>query len=373
MTLSKKIIDKLISDRSFYFMFLPTAFFVFAVAFLLLLYPQAAFDGVREGIDTCLSTVIPSLFPFLFISDVSYELGIFALLSSKTEKLMYSLFRLPSAAFPIIVMSLIGGFPVGATLVGKALDSNSVTRTQAQRMLLFCINPGPAFVVLTVGCLLLSSAQIGWIIYASITFSSLLTGVLSRFLFENENFVAKAKPLKISTEPGRLAKTLNHSTKNMVNICAWIVIFSCMGKLAENLPLGRGVLICFRLVSEVTGGAITAAEHFALPVVAAVISFSGICVHFQIMPFLIKAKLKYKYFLSVRILCAALSCVITYILLELFPQYSDAVSLIQKSENVSLGASPAASVFFMFMSGLLIIGDNYIVGRKSIKNTDHNK
>ncbi len=368
MTLCKKICNKLIADKSFYFIFLPAAFFLFIVAFLLLMYPQAAFNGVTKGIDICLETVIPSLFPFLVISAVTYDLGIFSFFSSKAERLMRFIFNLPSVAFPVILMSLLGGFPVGATLIEKSYDSGLISRTQAQRMLLFCVNPGPAFVVSTIGYAVIGSAQTGWIIYISVTLSSLIIGILSRFLFEENEDVPLNCSEKTIITTSVLSKTLNNVSKNMLNICVWVVVFSCLGSLAEILPVKRGALISFRMISEVTSGAITACENFTVPVVAAVISFAGLCVHFQIMPCIIKVRLKYKYFISVRILGAALSCVLTLLLLEVFPQYSQVFSMGAKPDSVSHHVSPFFSAFLLLMCGLFIIGDNYIISRKTLKS-----
>jgi len=370
MTLYRKIRNRLIADKAFYFIFIPISFFLFVLAFLLLLYPQAAIHGVGDGIDTCLEAVIPALFPFLVISGIAYDFGVFDYISSKFEKLMMFLFSLPSVAFPIIAMSMLGGFPVGATLIAKAFDSCRLSRQQAQRMLMFCVNPGPAFVVSAVGYSVIGSVQAGWIIYAATTASSLAIGILSRFLAENDEFIPfESKNKHQNTMSDILSETISNSTKNMMNICVWVVIFSCLGKLFEMLPVSTGSLAFFRMISEVTNGAMTASEHFPLPVVAAVISFSGLCVHFQIMPCLIKVRLKYKYFLSVRILSAAISCVFTLLLVELFPQYSQVISMGTKPQSTSMRTSPLICVCLMLMCGLFIVGDNYILNRKAVKSS----
>lgn len=368
MILLQKIHNKLISEKIFYFTFLPASFFLFVVAFLLLLYPQSAVSGVKEGISTCLEAVVPSLFPFLVVSGIAYDFGVFDYLSAKTKKIMSFLFALPSVAFPIITMSMLGGFPVGATLIEKAYDSGRLSRSQAQRMLMFCVNPGPAFVVMAIGYTVLGSEKAGWLIYSAVTVSSLIIGILSRFLAEKDEFCyCSCKKQSYKSMSGVLTETINNSTKNMMNICVWVIIFSCLGKLIEMLPINNGTLYFLKMISEVTNGAITASEHFNLPVIAAVISFSGLCVHFQIMPCLIKVGLKYKYFLSVRILSSALSCGFALLFTELFPQYSQVVSIGTKPHIASLQTSPFVCVCLMVMCGLFVIGEDYIFNKKSLK------
>lgn len=368
MTLKDNILKKFRTNKMFFLVFLPATVFFFAVGFMLLAYPQAAGDGVKEGIAVCLDTVIPSLFPFLLVTSVSYDVGIFDFLSRKADKITSFLFALPGAAFPIILMSLLGGFPVGAILSEKAFEKGQLSGVQAKRLLMFCVNPGPAFAVSAVGYSILGSKEAGLIIYLSIAVSSVLTGVLVRFFDSDDRLVLPEKrETRKADLPHILSDSVTNCVRNMLNICVWVVIFSCLGKLAEILPLSEGALVFFKMTSEVTNGVITASKYFMLPVITAVISFAGFCVHFQLMPYLVKLKLKYKYFLSVRILSAALSCCLSFLFLKLFPQYCDVVSLGTKPVSAKFEGSFPVCVWLMLMCGLFIIGDNYVLKRKSKK------
>ena len=158
----------------------------------------------------------------------------------------------------------------------------------------------------------------------------------------------------------------------MLNICAWIIVFSCINGLSEGLLKNDTFLLFFKMISEVTNGAITACENFSLPIISAVISFAGFCVHFQIMPCIVKLRMKYKYFLAVRALSAALSCALTFLLMRLFPQYSAVVALGEKPQLTSFNVSFPVCVWLMFMCGLFIIGDNYILEKKTGKTKSQN-
>ncbi len=367
MKLYESIYNKLNSNKIFCFIFLPISFSLFSLAFMLLAYPKAASKGVTDGINICLETVIPSLFPFLLLSGIAYDCGIFDLITRRCEKITTLLFALPSVALPIIIMSFLGGFPVGALLTEKAYERGRLSRLQAERMMLFCVNPGPAFVVSTVGYSMIGSEEAGLILYAGITAASLIIGVLSRFLAENDTAALYVgDQCKPTLKPDFiLSETVSSCTKNMLNICVWVIIFSCMEELTEIIVTNKNALIFLKMIAEVTNGAIAASEHFSLPVIAAVISFAGLCVHLQIMPCLTKIKLRYKYFLCVRILTASLSCVLTLLLLELFPQYTQVVSMGVKPEAAAVKSSFPTCVWLMLMCGLFVIGDNYIIHRKS--------
>ena len=104
----------------------------------ILIAPQAASQGVRDGLTLCGQVVIPSLFPFLALSSFLVQSGLAQRAGHLLEPITKLLFRLPGAAGSAILMSLIGGYPVGARMTVQLLDAALITQKQAQRMLFFC-------------------------------------------------------------------------------------------------------------------------------------------------------------------------------------------------------------------------------------------
>lgn len=365
MSAVNSAVYKLKENKSFYLVFVPTVTLVFVFAFLMLIYPQVAADGVKKGISLCLETVIPALFPFMFAVTLIYDIGIFNIFIQCADGLMYRLFRLPGVALPIMLMSFLGGFPVGAILIEKAFEDGELTSARAQRMLMFCVNPGPAFTVSVIGVGIIGSAKAGAVIYISVTLSSLIVAFLSRFIdTEPVSLNVKRKNSALLCNASVLSGVIGKATKSMANICVSILVFSCIDSLTEILFSSEGLSIYFGMLSEVTNGVITASEHFSLPVVAAVVSFSGLCVHFQVLPVILKLKLKYRLFFAIRVLTAALSCMLSFAMLQIFPQYDSVISLGIKPQNASLEVPFPVCVWLMVMCGLFLIGDNYILSKK---------
>lgn len=362
------IIREFRKNKTLYTFYLPVTVVLFILSFLLLGYPQAAADGVKSGLRLCLETVVPSLFPFLLVSTVAFETGVFNSLPLKAERLTRLLFALPSVSLPIIAMSLVGGYPVGAGLIEKAFERGELTASEAGRLMMFCVNPGPAFAVSAVGSAALGSRRAGLILYIGAVLASLIIGLLSRF-FAGSDSVTKyaAEKSTVCRSTYALTDAINSSTRAMLNICIWVIIFSCLGSLAVKLGIKGGFLLFFKMVSEVTGGAITAGEHFSLPVIAAVISFGGFCVHFQILPVIFRLRIRYSRFLAVRILSAAISCALVYLFINIFPDYVSVISLGTKPHTASAQVSFPVCVWLMIMCGLFIIGDNYVINKKADK------
>lgn len=367
MTFIKSAFDKFKVNKSFYLVFLPVAAFVFVFAFMILMYPQVSADGIKKGLSLCLDTVIPALFPFMFVVTLIYDMGIFNLFSAHASGVAYTLFRLPGVALPIMLMSLIGGFQVGATLIEKAFDDGELTASQAERMLTFCVNPGPAFTVSVIGAGIIGSAEAGLIVYISVMLSTVIIAFFSRF-FDNDEVCTyiKKSNADVLCSPSVLSCAINKSVRSTVNICVCILVFCCLNSLVEVLVKNKEIWVYFSMLSEVTNGALTACEYFTLPVIAAVVSFSGFCVHFQILPVILKLKLRYRLFLAVRVISAALSCTSAYVLMQVFPQYNAVFSLGSKPQSATAEVSFPVCVWVMIMCGLFLIGDNYILSKKRL-------
>ena len=85
------------------------------------------------------------------------------------------------------------------------------------------------------------------------------------------------------------------------------------------------------------------------------------------MPYLVKVRMKYKYFLVSRIVSGALSVIICNLLLEIFPVTYEVFSMgTLPSETVS-GKSVSVSVAMMFLAGLFLLGDNTVIKLKTKK------
>lgn len=348
-------------NKLFYLYYVPVILLLFLMLFMLLGSPDTSAQGMKNGIYMCIDTLVPSLFPSMLLFNCLFESGILNSLSDVSDKIMQLIFRLPGTALPIIIMSMIGGFPVGALLISRAYEKGKLTLNQSQRMFLFCVNPGPAFVVSTVGCFMLNSEKAGLMIYASMVISSMLIAFLLRFMDDGTII----NLIKINSESKNhqtlIFTAVENSVKAMLNICVWVSLFSCFNSLIDILPLNKNLIVIIKMVTEVTNGTNIACEYFSLPVISSVMSFSGICVHLQIAAYMISVKLKYRYFLLSRIIVSAFSYVITFLITKICVEYDYVFHFGSKPVKATTDASVCVSAVLLFMCALYILGDNYSV------------
>lgn len=340
-------------------------FAVFTLAAITLIFPSQSANGVRNGLELCFRTVIPSLFPFMVISSFLVQSNLTSKLDRISGRLTYFLFRQPSCTGSVIFLSLISGFPVGTELVRQLYDSKKITKSQGQRLLLFCVNPGPAFVISCVGVQILGSQKIGVILFASVTLSSVILGILTRFMVIPED---EAESVRITDNP-RLSQSLvaavSKSTNSVLMICGWVIVFSTISSLLQTAGLSEGFALFLDCILEVTNGCYRAVGTFPVSVVAGIISWSGFCVHCQVMPAIIKLRLNYKYFATGRIICGALACVICSFLLNIFCPDTAVIKLNYDNISAKKPEFLPVSLGLFAMCALFLIGDSVRIRLKS--------
>lgn len=355
------------------FRYILVAFATFSTGFILLKFPECTYEGVKEGLDISFNMLIPSLFPFLVFSAFVVNSEICTYLFRPLKKIIYNLFLLPEQAITVFALSVIGGYPIGPQMIKKLYEKGEISQLQGKKMLLFCMNPSPAFVISTVGYLFLESESTGIIIFLSIITSSTIIGILQRFIIADEY------PYKFNNKNDNkyhsvsqvLIKSVENSVESAIRICAWVMLFNCLLKVVDSTVIDSSVRLFIYGVCEVTAGCNLLSKSAPVPTIAGALAFGGICTHLQILPCIKKLNLKYKYFFTSRILISALSVIICKALISIFPESIQTVSIGNKPIYSSWGVSAGVTISIIILSLLILIGDNHIF--KIRKTTDIDK
>ena len=117
------------------------------LALLLLTCGNTAAQGVRDGISLCLASVIPALFPFFVAAQLLTALGAAEVLGRAAGPLFRRLFGIDGAGAAAFLLGLIGGYPVGAKAAGSLVRQGLLSPEDGARLLIFCNNAGPAFIL----------------------------------------------------------------------------------------------------------------------------------------------------------------------------------------------------------------------------------
>lgn len=324
--------------------------------YILFSAPAVCTRGVREGLVLCGNTVIPSLFPFMCISGFLVRSGLCEAFGRVAAPVTTRLFRLSGESAGVILMSLVGGFPIGVKMAAQLYDTGRIGEEEAKRVCLFCMNAGPAFVITAVGSAVLGSVRAGVILYSSLCLSALLLGIGCRFLAKEKLPSAqKGRPVFLHNPATALSQAVKEAMSSMLQICAWVVLFGALGAYIDTLPFSPRTDLLINCILEVTGGVNAAAGRLSLPANAAVLAFSGLSVHCQVLGDLKHCGVRYGAFLAARIAAAALSAGACAVLLHFFPceisAFAGSGDLIPVAYSVSVPSFAA----LMLMSILLIL------------------
>ena len=232
-----------------------------ALLALLFARPAACIEGVRTGLDCCARQVIPALFPFFVVSALIAASPLARWLGLALWP--YTRFGLgirDSRAATALLLAWLGGFAVAARVVAQMYSEGVVDRRQAQLLLVCGVGSGPAFVINTVGCLLLGSPQLGWCIFAALLLADLAAGLLARLLLP----AANETPCGAAPSTGRTADVsfvaaVQGAVQSMLTVCGFVVFFSFLtGSLGSFLPPDGPVRAVLAALLEVTGGCVQA-------------------------------------------------------------------------------------------------------------------
>lgn len=240
---------------------------------VLILDNRTAMNGAQEGISLCIRTVIPSLFPFFFLSNLLSS----ALIGRKIPFLrpINRLCRIPDGAEYILLSGLLGGYPVGAQSIGRAHLSDQ----DARRMMAFCNNCGPAF-LFGMSAVLFEDPLAPWALFAIHISSALITGM-----------IIPGKPqsrIDVADNAASPVHALQQALRSMAGVCGWVVLFRVLISFLEKwllwyFPTEIRVAICGFL--EISNGCIglTEIEHLPLRFVlcSVFLGFGGLCVTMQ--------------------------------------------------------------------------------------------
>lgn len=246
------------------------------LCFALIIFPDGALKGAGMGLSICLKAVVPSLLPFMLLSNIAVSTGGGEKLGKLLSPIFKPLLRIDENISVCFVTGLLGGYPCGGRLVGQMEKEGIISNSDAAKALAFCNNSGPLFIIGTVGAAVYSSTKIGLTLYGCHIVGAVAAALVFGWQINSANTALKSKSaLSFSNSVGKAAR---ESGEAILSVCALIITFSA---LIEALGLYRFPLLVGLI--EVSRGAAELGSYgtAALPLAAAYISWGGLSVHFQ--------------------------------------------------------------------------------------------
>lgn len=296
------------------------------ITVMMLIFPESSIMYARQAINMCSEIIIPSLFPFFVCSGLLIYSGFSQTLSSVCRPIMKPLFNINGSGAAALVLGTISGYPLGAITACQLYDSGYLSKSETERLLAFCNNSGPLFILGAVGAAIYSSHKIGIILYIAHILAALTVGILFRFYAKKKhsapNYNINQPTL---TFPEVFSQVLSSSLNSILTVCGAVIFFSVVANIiAVQMPKNNAFTPLFTGIMELTGGtkSISASPLSLtgkLVMSAFVVGFAGICVHLQVMAIVTKHGLSLKPYIIGKLLHGLLSALYTLIYFKIFP------------------------------------------------------
>ncbi len=275
---------------------------ILAAFLLLALRPQIAAGAALEGVETCLKSVIPALFPFFVLTKLLLQRSR-ALQRSGSGTRFHRLFGLPGSCAGALFLGLVGGYPLGAALSAQLYRQGACSREEAERLLIVSCGCSPAFVFGILGGRVFEGVFPAALCYGLQLLSSLWLALLLGWgrTVSSVNRVPEGTG-RASGFGEAFCSALWQGAVSVLQVCAYVVFFTVMARFLPEGALLRGML-------ELTGGILLlrgfSARTAALS--ALLLGFGGLCVCFQVQGIAAEAGLRTRRWLPCRLLHGAVS------------------------------------------------------------------
>lgn len=347
-------------------------FIILAFGAGLIIFPDQIKLNISESLMHCLKVLVPTLFPFVALSSYAVYSGAADTLGQIFGVLTKYVFRLPKIASSTLILGFIGGYPSGAAGISSLLKNGSLTEKQAGRMLLFCVNPGVAFVISFLGAGLMRNQTVGLHLFLSVTISGLLIGIVTAF-FDKIPENSSEKTFKSKSISDSVVLSAFDSCRSMVKMCGAILLFSAIYSFLQGVGvidfLGQVTANALKfntaqssslisMMFEISKGVSDAALMRAPSLLFAFsLAFGGICVHFQVFAFFDKFPISKLTFIAFRFLHGLLSAFIFSIFQRIYPQTAEVFQNTGTPVTVggfNMSAATGLSMLAMCIAFLLI-------------------
>lgn len=162
---------------------IPRAIVLFFLA-IILIYPISSFQGAKKGLLLWFNTLLPTLLPFMILSNLIVQMKISVLLSRILYPIFHRIFRVSkNGCYPVLI-GFLSGIPVGAKTTSDMIKRGELSVEEGQYLLGLCNNASPMFIMSYISLTQLNRPDIRIallvILYSSALFSTFIWSVLQK-------------------------------------------------------------------------------------------------------------------------------------------------------------------------------------------------
>lgn len=300
---------------------------------IILSHPDDTFHYAYEGLYQWAAKMVPTLFPFMMISSIMVYSGADLELGRMLERFMRKIYKYSSYGLYAVFMGFFCGFPMGAKVVGELYENHKICKSEADTLLAFCNNIGPAYFM---GIIIPMLHECGYHTAAPFLFGMYgipaVYGIILGHISSGKNKNASLPPAvvgsPICTPRLSLAATLKKScmdnTQSLIILGGYITFTNAFRIFLDFLPISVNAKNILSSFLEIIGG-VQAIYTTALGPgqkvfwIMTALCFGGISCILQTSSFLEKSGLSLGHYLKHKIIITVISAAYYYAVTTLWP------------------------------------------------------
>lgn len=334
--------------------------FVLICLFTMFFFPTKISQSALDGANMWAYSVFPALFPFFVCSNMLVDLGFAKFMGELLSPVMVPMFGVSGiGSFPL-VSGMLSGYPVGAKITSDLYLDNKLNKKEAQRLLAFCNNCGPLFIIGVIGSAIFKSVIVGYFILLVHILSAIVFGIILNILngdvstkrVNKNNFIRRAfveMRIHTSTDGKTFGQILSDSVNSAVQssfmVLGFIVLFSVISQIIELFHITDLIYSVINLIPyvnideyvietiflgkiEMTAGLFLlngTINKLNILIAIFIVTFGGLSVHAQAISFVAKTDLSEIKYICDKFMQAIVSVIIGYLLFPFLKRISNDV------------------------------------------------
>lgn len=300
---------------------------------LLLLFPHAAYQGASSGLLLWFLNVLPTLLPFIILSNLMIRLNIAGRISRFLYPLFGRVFRISKeGSYPILV-GFLSGIPMGAKATADLASDHKISVEEGNFLLGLCNLASPVFILSFIAMNQLKLPHVRMPLFLIIYASSIISSYFCRFVSRPwHNRKSKKHPEAYRILPAKsdnfrsvrftfdiLDGSIMNGFEVITKIGGYIILFSILAQIVNENGSDTGVVkAAFMGILEITTGInqvcrIRMDSNIKIVLAAVLTSFGGFSGLAQTKSVLGSSRLSLKYYLCVKLISAAIALVLSVI------------------------------------------------------------
>lgn len=232
---------------------------------LILLFPSASFTGASNGIILWWDTLLPTLLPFMILSNLIIKLRATRIISFVLYPILKHILPINKAGCYPVFIGFLAGMPVGAKVTADLRSQEMLSPKEAQLICAISNNASPMFILSFIAGIQLAAPKTGIALLIILYASSFLSALLWYHLLGKHSDTQKDEKLYVQAiattkkkavfEFEMLDDAILSAFEVVTKVGGYIILFSVLASLLKLLPLHSPLITALLSgVLEITTG-----------------------------------------------------------------------------------------------------------------------